>query len=470
LRLKVLGILGALVVFPLGAYAVWLHTLTCELADVKRELRNAGIPTTFEELNEAYPAVPDNENAALLYEGAFAAARFDFDQLGVDWGLVMGGGGATCGPPGRPLPEDIFAETAKYVDMNAEALRLCAEGARFTRCRYSIELDSQHIRAPPPSHLGKTGVLAGLLRARSLIQAEREQYNESVESLCNGIALANSLRNEPLTVSQLICLHHRHTALRGVEWIINKTQLSEAQLELLSDKVATFDDRGLIKLCFASEQVSVPAYFGDAMRGEGASAEFMYKTFIFSPRERLRLTKTLKQMYDLHKLELPDALRESRRIQAEVDPEPGRLTFLPQAIITAFVEKNARLTARSRCLRTALAIERHRLKHGRPPGALEELVPDFLEELLTDPFDGKPLRFAKREVRFTWSVSRARQKEASGERRSPRTAYSCETEREVRKACYMVYSVGGDGVDDGGTPYRKYGDRAKSDLTCTVAR
>jgi hypothetical protein len=64
--------------------------------------------------------------------------------------------------------------------------------------------------------------------------------------------------------------------------------------------------------------------------------------------------------------------------------------------------------------RTAVAIERYRLAHGRLPATLSALVPDFLESVPTDPFDGQPLRYSLLDRGF------------------------------------VVYSVGPDSTDDGG--------------------
>ena len=71
-------------------------------------------------------------------------------------------------------------------------------------------------------------------------------------------------------------------------------------------------------------------------------------------------------------------------------------------------------TARRDLARTAVAIERFRLAHGRPPGTLGELVPELLRAVPNDPFDGAPLRWVST---------------ADG---------------------YRVYSVGPDGIDQGG--------------------
>jgi hypothetical protein len=78
--------------------------------------------------------------------------------------------------------------------------------------------------------------------------------------------------------------------------------------------------------------------------------------------------------------------------------------------------------AAAECLRSmviaALALKRHQLAHAGPyPDTLEQLVPRFISELPTDPFDGQPLRYRREAMdRFT------------------------------------LYSIGVNGVDDGGDP------------------
>lgn len=64
---------------------------------------------------------------------------------------------------------------------------------------------------------------------------------------------------------------------------------------------------------------------------------------------------------------------------------------------------------------TAIALERHRLRHGSYPESLAALVPDVLHEVPVDFQDAKPLRYRR---------------EANGE--------------------FLLWSVGKNGVDDGG--------------------
>jgi hypothetical protein len=72
-------------------------------------------------------------------------------------------------------------------------------------------------------------------------------------------------------------------------------------------------------------------------------------------------------------------------------------------------------TAEALAAQTALAIERYRLTEGRLPQSLDNLVPAYMEFVPTDPFDGQSLKYRTLETGF------------------------------------VVYSVGEDLTDEGGT-------------------
>lgn len=70
--------------------------------------------------------------------------------------------------------------------------------------------------------------------------------------------------------------------------------------------------------------------------------------------------------------------------------------------------------AQLRAAAVALALERFRRRHGRWPDSLRALTPEFLDKVPADPFDGKPLRY------------------------------------RVSNSGVVVYSIGENGLDDGG--------------------
>jgi hypothetical protein len=66
---------------------------------------------------------------------------------------------------------------------------------------------------------------------------------------------------------------------------------------------------------------------------------------------------------------------------------------------------------------TAIALKRYQLKHGNYPSELNALVPEFVASVPSDPVDGKPLRY-----------------------------------RQNSNGTFVLYSIGINGVDDGGNP------------------
>ncbi len=106
------------------------------------------------------------------------------------------------------------------------------------------------------------------------------------------------------------------------------------------------------------------------------------------------------------------------------------------AVANAIV-RDATTLSRIRLAQTALAIERYRAQHNRPPENLMDLTPAFLSILPIDSFTGEPLRYRRMDNGF------------------------------------VIYSVGRDGFDNGGLEMplnAKSNDIGNYDLTFTVLR
>ena len=88
-----------------------------------------------------------------------------------------------------------------------------------------------------------------------------------------------------------------------------------------------------------------------------------------------------------------------------------------QSGLSAVVRKTMAVEVSRRIVVTAIALKRCQLKHGNYPAELSELTPEFLPSVPLDPVDGKPLRY-----------------------------------RPNSDGTFLLYSVGEDGVDDGGDP------------------
>jgi hypothetical protein len=123
-----------------------------------------------------------------------------------------------------------------------------------------------------------------------------------------------------------------------------------------------------------------------------------------------------QQMIEIDKLPIQEQLPRVREIVKKAT-DASIFIFMPKIMLSSMDKLypiHLRVRANIDCAIMALAIERYRLKEGKLPETVEMLVPGYLPQVYVDPFDGKPLRYKQTEPG------------------------------------YMIYTIGEDGVDDGG--------------------
>ena len=114
----------------------------------------------------------------------------------------------------------------------------------------------------------------------------------------------------------------------------------------------------------------------------------------------------------------PQALREAALAEDRL-MQLGRRSFvhrvrymIPQLLAPALgaaFEATARNVAMIDTADAAIAVEGYRRKHGALPERLEQLVPEFLPEVPTDPFSGQPLQYVVGDGEYlVYSVGRNR--------------------------------------------------------------
>jgi hypothetical protein len=116
----------------------------------------------------------------------------------------------------------------------------------------------------------------------------------------------------------------------------------------------------------------------------------------------------------------------------EQQPQPAIEAVVASLGVSRSLDEDAKI----RDAQAALAVERYRLANDKLPSQLSDLVPTFLPAVPSDPFDGKPLRY-----------------------------------KTLLKG-YVVYSVGEDREDNGGTEKNSKGVSYApgTDITFTVQR
>jgi hypothetical protein len=112
---------------------------------------------------------------------------------------------------------------------------------------------------------------------------------------------------------------------------------------------------------------------------------------------------------------------QDERLGKAIGSHLGQIRYQVSGWIIPHASRAALTAVRNETLRrltvTAIALERYRLRYGRPPTDLAVLVPELLQAVPLDPMSGKPLG-------YRFSVG----------------------------GTFVLYSVGEDGHDDGGDP------------------
>jgi DNA-binding transcriptional MerR regulator/predicted HicB family RNase H-like nuclease len=344
----------------------------------------------------------------------------------------------------------VNAALAAFVQRNREALQFFAQGAQYEQSRYPIDLTKGSDTLLP--HL--MGIKRGmqLSEMAAILDAENNDEKQAANDVLMTLALARSLKAEPVLISQLVRSAGVSLAVDALNQVVNRTTLSPESL------------RGLTKALQSMEDYDARGEgFSRSMAGELA----MHLALLNNPAklvrdlstasatdvpegQRHRMIEYLKQARSLKEEQDYLETTSQQLLSARKETFPQRLKVVSDLIrqrvteatdrglllnvwlsdgLDKHVNREARCLANLRLALTAVTLEQFRAAHNnRYPAGLSELTPSYLNTVLTDPFDGQPLRYRKQD------------------------------------AGYVLYSIGADLKDDGGKPMNGKG----GDIVFTV--
>ncbi len=437
----------------LVAALVWLLLIT-RRDPLGAMLRQRGYPTSLAEANAWYPAVPDAENAALVYTNAFAhltnSTATVTNFLLRNW----------LPPLGEGFTTQEKAELASVLEANAEALRLLHSVPASARSRYPIDLREGYALALPYLAEARWAVL--LLASEALAQAGDGDAEGATRTFLAAGRVAESLAEEPLVISQKVRSMTWNTLLARLERALTLTSFTDRQLAALQEQVQAAERpraalRGWVgelvagKTLFQDRRIMDSAFIGNSLVAPRTTVSQLGRMNPLARRGCMTLLRIAGQQGKdeefyldyvgkrVAAMELPYPARFAAMHRLDgITNAPGRWCVFSQVLITLrplLDCQDADHTARVRVAATVLAIERFRLAHGGTlPESLAELAPRWIEKLPLDPFDGRPLHYQK------------------------------------NGASYVVYSVGSNCQDDGGVAWDNSLRKAPQDVAIVVKR
>jgi hypothetical protein len=377
-----------------------------QLAKKIAELKAQGLPTSFAELEAKYKLPEGTPNAADIYLKAFAA----YKPFPEDKQKLLPVMGCQIDPnDNEPYPPQQMAAAAEFVELNQEMFTLLHEAGKVEDCYYPIDYsqgpDSIVELLQNIKRITQTLMIAGIYYSQT------NQSQKACEAAVDQLRLGQSLSRSCHLFGHLVRIAMLGIGARDIQVIINRTSFDETQLRLLQEYLQQVSQSATISPALSGE-ICVCLEYRKLNRDARDTNELMFYATCLTSQDPATLIETYQQMIEIDKLPIGEQwLKFREAFDAKIFFSLLR-TALP--VIKNGYGIHLRIRANMNCAITALAIERYRLKEGKLPEAVDTLVPGYLSDVYIDPFDGKPLRYKQ------------------------------------TNPGYIVYTIGEDGVDNGG--------------------
>lgn len=227
-------------------------------------------------------------------------------------------------------------------------------------------------------------------------RAYRGDFAGAADSLHAGFAAAAALENEPLLVSQLVRMADHREVLDELKRLLPQTDFAGDDLATLQARLERTDFRpGLRRAILGDRALGIVSvqnpttmtmYWGN----NHAKRVMFYATKQQFLLDFLRDTDGLLAIADEP---WPRAIADAPAV-AEQKRKPGAFDLSLADELLGGLANTLRVagctTAANQIAITAAAIARYRLDHGRLPARLDDLVPEYLDAVPSDPTSGAP--------------------------------------------------------------------------------
>jgi len=354
----------------------------------------------LEELERKREVIPDEDNGALV---VLAAAKLWPAQRSTEpedfWAEDGMEQSIVDLPPEVQLNAKQRESLKKELEKTALALLEARKLIHLSRGRFPTTGSRQDGTAANAAQESRR--IATLLQLESILQAQDNRQDQSLATTLGILNAGRSVGDEPYTISQLIRMSCEGLAVRSLERILAQGKPT---------------DKAIVSAQELFENESRQSLLLMAIRGDRADVfqkMSITKVPFLQPWNLGGLFRLQTKCVEAAKALPEEQLFRVQQLKAEAakfDPMSSQSFKSFEKTVAAFIRSQAGL----RCAIVALALERYRHVHKSWPDNLVALVPEFLRELPTDPFNGSPLKYR----RFAEGV--------------------------------VIYSVGPDGQDNGG--------------------
>jgi hypothetical protein len=394
-RLKIIGIIIGSLLIVLTIIWLILDYRTSRMLNAElKAIRDAGEPLTFAEL--APPPVPDEENAALLYEKALKLVTNDIIIPIVE-----------LTSHDKPETPELIQSACKILDENKEAINLVYQGSLRPKCRYTVDYSSAlPIKFPD---LMKTRNCVNLLAGEAIIKLKDNKIEEALKSCLTGLKFANSLNQPPTLILHMMHIACLDIILKPLKKVLEQENPDPVLIKSLLNELDIQGLRNDLTKSYLAEQcMEIEVFNNPLIFWNDCGRPYLYRlyfSFIYAPIRKIDHTYYLRLMtkvINTTKLPYYQSSKESDKLDKEISNIPSYYLITHWMLGTTSTSHIAHSIIESKIYnaRFALALKIYKSKHGEYPETLKALTPDILDSIPLDPFSGKDFIYHKKNDGF----------------------------------------------------------------------
>jgi hypothetical protein len=430
--------LAAIALAWLASTAIRHHLLRQINAELVA-LRADGFAVTLPEAAAKYGHPPPGQVNAADWWWVLGEQRSPSKDLGDPMIVPFVGLGADL-PLGAPMSNEVKSATADYLETQAPYLACMEQALVIENCHLAYLLTDYWQLGYSEASAALYG--SRLLRLRAALSARTGGLDKALADIESGLAIGECFKDEPIELLQFIAIISDSIALDALQDALHFGAPDEVWLHRVQRRL-------LAKAESVSPQLAVETSLAGGLKWFDApdmelfglghyavfdmDARWMRDSWLttvaiganhlllalapYREADRLALVQTRAELLRLMREPMDSWWPDAKAWEARVPSLPGSRVFTK--LVHRFEwasppRQFLRHRARLRSAATALAALRYRMYCGVPPPDLQALVPEWLDVVPTDPFNGMPLQYRA---------------DASGLR---------------------VYSIGANDIDDGG--------------------
>jgi len=414
------GLIGVALLAHAVATVVTGRRLAHEIALI----RASGAPVTM--LEAAPPPVPDDRNAAILYEEAFRrlpelVPQRDEETRQITAFLALKDCRArefTYIYRGQTLKASVQA-VQQILSRHAPLFPLLERAAARPACRFPVNWEAGAAALFP--HFAKMRAASRMLAAKAIMDARHGDSSKALNDIALIFRISDHISAEPTLIGQLVRIACQAIAVNTLSRVLEIAPPSTPQARQMFDALGRIDEISPFTHALEGERCFGLWAF-DALRRDPAWAAEMFQDFAdrriaaghglrerviarllmlawlpFLNQDEVLYIRRMNSVVGLSRLAFREAKQESEALErcAQGLPKYALLArILPQVFFRA-VDARDRATARIGLAQCGMALRAYQEAMGRYPASLKELRGRISWPLPADPFSGQDFIYRK---------------------------------------------------------------------------